>query len=132
MATNYLLAYLIVVNTALVIYILWRKDGENAILRQQNAALLETIFLAGNLPTAPLLRQEQAKRQLAVTTQPEPESGEMTADDWERTLGNMDRQAYDVFKAEARRELALSDPEEVFHLYRERHGLQSPYSVMRL
>ncbi len=132
MVTNFLLAYFVVTTTALVVYILWRRDGEIALLRQQNAALLETIFLAGNLPTAPLLRQGQPKRQSAVVNSPESDPGDLTAEDWEHSLGNMDRQAYEMFKAEARQELALSDPEEVFTLYKAKHGLQSPYSVMRL
>jgi cell division protein FtsB len=132
MAINLLLAYFVVTTTALVVYVLWRRDGEIAVLRQQNAVLLETIFLAGNLPTAPLLRQEQQKRQSAVLTQPEPDSGEMSAEDWERSLSNMDRQAYTMFKREARSEYALSDPDEVFALYKEKHGLQAPFSVMRL
>ncbi len=132
MVVNFLLAYFVLSTTALVVYILWRRDGEISLLRQQKAALLETIFLAGNLPTAPLLRQEQQKRQSAVVDSPESDPGDLTAEDWERSLGNMDRQAYDVFKAEARRELALTNPEEVFELYRSKHGLQAPYSAMRL
>ena len=132
MVTNFLLAYFVVTTTALVVYILWRRDGEIALLRQQNAALLETIFHAGNLPVVAALREGHSKSQPAATTAPEPQSGEMTAEGWERSLSNMDRQAYEMFKREAYELQGLRDPDEVFEFYKATHGLQSPYSVMRI
>jgi hypothetical protein len=130
--TNFLLAYFVVTTTALVVYILWRRDGEVALLRQQNAALLETIFLAGNLPVVPALREGQSKAQPAVATQASSREEELSARDWERSLGNMDKQAYDMFKREAYETQGLRDPDEVFEFYKATHGLQAPYSVMRL
>ena len=135
MVTNLLLAYFVVSTTALVIYLLWRTEGEKTLLRAERDAYRKLLLTVSSLPTSPFeeyARVVRGKQQPVAPETPDEPEREITAQEWKANLGNLDSQAYAQFERDIHDELYQTDPEEVFKLYQQRYGQQAPYAAMAL